>query len=168
MAEPIIAFEDLRRSFVVHQKAGRLRRTRRVVHAVDGITLQVQAGEACGYIGANGAGKSTAIKMLTGILVPTSGSLRTCGVEPVPNRRRLAREIGVVFGQRSQLWWDLPLRDSFKILAAIHRIPAERARPPCGETFEFLARNEARLRHAAVGHRRAGAGARLRQLGRLG
>jgi len=87
----------------------------------------VQPGEAVGYIGANGAGKSTTIKMLTGILVPSSGRVRTCGYDPVPHRRRLAREIGVVFGQRSQLWWDLPLRDSFRILGAIHRLSAEEA-----------------------------------------
>jgi ABC-2 type transport system ATP-binding protein len=60
--------------------------------------------------------------MLSGILVPTSGQVRTCGLDPVPNRRVLARDLGVVFGQRSQLWWDLPLRDSFRILAAIHRL----------------------------------------------
>jgi ABC-2 type transport system ATP-binding protein len=65
--------------------------------------------------------------MLTGILVPTSGRVRTCGYDPVPHRRRLAREIGVVFGQRSQLWWDLPLRDSFRILSAIHRLPTAEA-----------------------------------------
>ena len=87
----------------------------------------MQPGEAVGYIGANGAGKSTTIKMLTGILVPSSGRVRTCGYDPVPHRRRLAREIGVVFGQRSQLWWDLPLRDSFRILGAIHRLSAEEA-----------------------------------------
>jgi ABC-2 type transport system ATP-binding protein len=96
-----------------------------VVHAVDGISASIQPGEAVGYIGANGAGKSTTIKMLTGILVPSSGRVRTCGYDPVPQRRRLAREIGVVFGQRSQLWWDLPLRDSFRILGAIHRLPTE-------------------------------------------
>jgi ABC-2 type transport system ATP-binding protein len=84
-------------------------------------------GGAVGYIGANGAGKSTTIKMLTGILVPSSGRVRTCGYDPVPHRRRLAREIGVVFGQRSQLWWDLPLRDSFRILGAIHRLPTSEA-----------------------------------------
>ena len=106
---------------------GRLRRQTRVVHAVDGISASVQPGEAVGYIGANGAGKSTTIKMLTGILVPSSGRVRTCGYNPVPHRRRLAREIGVVFGQRSQLWWDLPLRDSFRILGAIHRLSAEEA-----------------------------------------
>ena len=122
MGEPIVEFQDLRRSFVVRQKAGRFRRAKRVVHAVDGISATIEAGEACGYIGANGAGKSTTIKMLTGILVPSGGTVRTCGLDPVPNRRRLARDIGVVFGQRSQLWWDLPLGDSFQILAAIHRL----------------------------------------------
>ena len=122
MAEPIIEMTDLRRSFVVRDKAGRVRRARRVVHAVDGITATIDAGQSCGYIGANGAGKSTTIKMLSGILVPTSGQVRTCGLDPVPNRRALARDLGVVFGQRSQLWWDLPLRDSFRILAAIHRL----------------------------------------------
>ena len=114
---------------MVRGRAGRIRRTKRVVHAVDGVTVTIAAGEACGYIGANGAGKSTTIKMLTGILVPTSGSVRTCGLDPVPQRRRLARDIGVVFGQRSQLWWDLPLGESFRILAAIHRIRPQDARP---------------------------------------
>ena len=126
-SEPIVQLEDLRRSFTIRQKAGRLRRRTRVVYAVDGISASIQPGEAVGYIGANGAGKSTTIKMLTGILVPTSGRVRTCGYDPVPHRRRLAREIGVVFGQRSQLWWDLPLRDSFRILGAIHRLSAEEA-----------------------------------------
>ena len=123
--EPVVEFEDLRRSFTVRKKVGRPRRQTKVVHAVDGISASIQPGEAVGYIGANGAGKSTTIKMLTGILVPSSGRVRTCGYDPVPQRRRLAREIGVVFGQRSQLWWDLPLRDSFRILGAIHRLPTE-------------------------------------------
>jgi ABC-2 type transport system ATP-binding protein len=123
--EPIVELEDLRRSFTVRKKVGRLRRQTKVVHAVDGISASIQPGEAVGYIGANGAGKSTTIKMLTGILVPSGGRVRTCGYDPVPQRRRLAREIGVVFGQRSQLWWDLPLRDSFRILGAIHRLPTE-------------------------------------------
>jgi ABC-2 type transport system ATP-binding protein len=123
IAEPIVQLEDLRRSFTIRRKAGRLRRQTKIVDAVDGITASIQPGEAVGYIGANGAGKSTTIKMLTGILVPTSGRVRTCGYDPVPQRRQLAREVGVVFGQRSQLWWDLPLRDSFHILGAIHRLP---------------------------------------------
>ena len=90
--------------------------------AVDGMSFVVEPGEAVGYIGANGAGKSTTIKMLTGILKPTSGHVRTCGFDPMRQRVEVARRVGVVFGQRSQLWWDLPLRESFAILAAIHRL----------------------------------------------
>ena len=137
-AGPIIALQDLRRDFVVRTGRGHLRRRKRRVHAVDGITATVEAGEACGYIGANGAGKSTTIKMLTGILVPSGGSVRTCGLDPVPNRRALAHEIGVVFGQRSQLWWDLPLRESFDILAAIHRISRDTARPRIEQLVDGL------------------------------
>jgi ABC-2 type transport system ATP-binding protein len=123
----LLEVRDLHRDFVVRRSAGRLRREKRVVHAVDGITFSVAAGECVGYIGANGAGKSTTVKMLTGILVPTSGHVRVCGLEPVRQRRELARRIGVVFGQRSQLWWDLPLAESFRLLAAIHRLdPAAR------------------------------------------
>ena len=79
-----------------------------------------------GYIGPNGAGKSTTIKMLTGILVPTAGRVRVDGLEPSRERTALAQRIGVVFGQRSQLWWDLPLRDSFDLLRHVYRVPAER------------------------------------------
>ena len=114
----IIETDSLTRTFVRRGKG--LRRT--TMTAVDNLTVSVAAGEAVGYIGANGAGKSTTIKMLVGILVPTSGSVRTCGLDPVRRRRELARHVGVVFGQRSQLWWDLPTRDSFKILAAIHQV----------------------------------------------
>jgi ABC-2 type transport system ATP-binding protein len=138
VTDPIIELGDLRRTFVVRTKAGRVRRQKRLVHAVDGITAQIRPGEACGYIGANGAGKSTTIKMLTGILVPSSGQVRTCGFDPVPQRKTLAREIGVVFGQRSQLWWDLPLGESFTILAAIHRISAAAAKPRIDALIEGL------------------------------
>jgi ABC-2 type transport system ATP-binding protein len=137
-SERIVQLVNLRRSFMVRQKVGRVRRRTRVVHAVDGISASIQPGEAVGYIGANGAGKSTTIKMLTGILVPSSGQVRTCGYDPVPQRRRLAREIGVVFGQRTQLWWDLPLRDSFRILGAIHRLPTEEARVRTEELVDRL------------------------------
>jgi ABC-2 type transport system ATP-binding protein len=103
---------------------------RRTVVAVDRLSLRIAPGEAVGYIGANGAGKSTTIKMLTGILVPTRGTVTTCGLRPVADRRRLAREVGVVFGQRTQLWWDLPVRDSLRLLASIHSLGrvAERER----------------------------------------
>jgi ABC-2 type transport system ATP-binding protein len=117
MSGAIIEADGLTREFRVRDG-----RRRRVLTAVDGLTVRVEPGEAVGYIGANGAGKSTSIKMLTGILVPTAGSVLTCGLRPVPDRRRLARQVGVVFGQRSQLWWDLPVRESFRILAAIHAL----------------------------------------------
>jgi len=117
MTSYIIETDGLTRTFRVRE--GMKRRT---VVAVDDLSLHVEPGEAVGYIGANGAGKSTTIKMLCGILVPTAGEVRTCGLRPVADRRRLAREIGVVFGQRSQLWWDLPTRESFSLLAAIHRL----------------------------------------------
>ena len=134
----IVEVSDLRRDFVVRHKAGRVRRTRDVVSAVDGISFTIGAGECVGYIGANGAGKSTTIKMLTGILVPTSGIVRVCGLEPVRERTSLARRIGVVFGQRSQLWWDLPLKDSFRLLAAIHRLPAQQWRDRLDECVALL------------------------------
>jgi ABC-2 type transport system ATP-binding protein len=134
----IVDVEDLRREFVVRRSAGRFRRTRDVVAAVDGITFAIRPGECVGYIGANGAGKSTTIKMLTGILVPTSGRVSVCGLDPVSQRTTLARRIGAVFGQRSQLWWDLPLRESFRLLAAIHRLPAPAWQPRLAECIELL------------------------------
>ncbi|GAB4083379.1 ATP-binding cassette domain-containing protein [Myceligenerans cantabricum] len=106
--------------------------------AVDDMTWNIAPGEAVGYIGANGAGKSTTIKMLAGILVPTRGEVATCGLRPVKDRRRLARRIGVVFGQRSQLWWDLPVRESFGILAAIHSLPRVEERARTAELVETL------------------------------
>jgi ABC-2 type transport system ATP-binding protein len=124
----IVDVRDLTRHFTVRRKeSGRLLRRRSEVVAVDAMTFSVQPGESVGYIGANGAGKSTTIKMLTGILVPTSGHVRTCGLEPLKQRKRLARQVGVVFGQRTQLWWDLPVSESFQILAAIHRLEAPAA-----------------------------------------
>ena len=134
----IISAIDLRREFVVRRAAGRLRRIRTIVSAVDGLTFDGATGSAVGYIGANGAGKSTTIKMLTGILKPTAGQVRTCGLEPMRERRTLARRIGVVFGQRSQLWWDLPLRQSFRTLAAIHRLTAAARVAREGELIERL------------------------------
>jgi ABC-2 type transport system ATP-binding protein len=120
----IIEAHALRKDFTVTKKAGRLRREKHTVTAVDGVDLTVEAGELLGYIGPNGAGKSTTLKMMTGVLTPSSGDLLVCGVEPVPQRRRLARRIGVVFGQRSQLWWDLPLYESFRLLKYIYDVPA--------------------------------------------
>ena len=120
----MIEVRELRREFTVTSRAGRFRRTRRTVLAVDSVSFDVAAGEAVGYVGPNGAGKSTTIKVLTGVLAATSGHVRVSGVDPSRSRRELARRIGVVFGQRSQLWWDLPLRDSFDLLRSIYRVGA--------------------------------------------
>ena len=129
---------DLERTFVVRRRSGRVARTRTEVRAVRDLSFQVEAGEMVGYIGPNGAGKSTTIKMLTGILVPTRGHLRVAGIEPSRRRTELARRIGVVFGQRTTLWWDLPLRDSFELLQKIYRIPPERYRTNLAEYLELL------------------------------
>jgi ABC-2 type transport system ATP-binding protein len=119
-----------------------LRRTFRVrrttVTAVDGVDFTVAAGEMVGYIGPNGAGKSTTIKMLTGILVPTSGTIRVAGLEPARRRIELARRIGVVFGNRSLLWWDLPLGQSFDLLRHIYRVAAPDHRRRLAELVDVL------------------------------
>jgi len=134
-AEPIVATQHLTREFVRRERMG-TRRT--VLRAVDDLTLTIAPGEAVGYIGANGAGKSTTIKMLTGILTPSAGQVRTGGLDPLRHRKELARRIGVVFGQRSQLWWDLPTAESFRILGAIHRLGAQRTATRTQELVERL------------------------------
>jgi ABC-2 type transport system ATP-binding protein len=122
---PVIELENVSRAFTVTSRTG-LRRTRREVRAVDGLSFTVEPGEVMGYIGPNGAGKSTTIKMLTGILVPSSGSIRVAGVDPSRHRLKLAKRIGVVFGQRTTLWWDLPLKDSFAVLQKMYAVPRAR------------------------------------------
>ncbi len=108
------------------------------ITAVDGINLLVEEGEMVGYIGANGAGKSTTIKMLTGILMPTSGFLRVNGMDPHRERERFVRTIGVVFGQRSQLWWDLAVQESFRLLQRVYRVPDDVYRKHMGYVIEVL------------------------------
>ena len=93
------------------------------VIAVRDISFEVPKGEILGFIGPNGAGKSTVIKMLTGILTPTSGSCTLNGKNPTQNRKNYVKEIGVVFGQRTQLWWDLPLRETYGVLKEIYEVP---------------------------------------------
>ena len=102
--------------------------------AVNDISLTIADGEIIGYIGANGAGKSTTVKMMCGILTPTSGAVYIDGEEPYKKRRRIARKIGVVFGQKTQLWWDIPLIESFKVLKEIYQVDDK----SYGERMEFL------------------------------
>jgi ABC-2 type transport system ATP-binding protein len=130
----MIEAEHLQKTFrIAHRRNGVLGGLRsivspevRMVHAVHDLSLQVERGEMIGLIGPNGAGKSTTIKMLTGILMPTGGYVRVGGLIPVQQRRQLAARIGVVFGQRTQLWWDLPLIDSLRLLRHLYRVPAAR------------------------------------------
>jgi len=134
----LIDVHDLTRTFVVRKRTNGLTRTRTEVWAVHDLSFSVETGEMVGYIGPNGAGKSTTIKMLTGILVPTAGHLRVAGLEPSRQRTELARRIGVVFGQRTTLWWDLPLRDSFELLQKIYRVEPARHRRNLEEYVELL------------------------------
>ncbi len=123
-AEPgFIELDGVEKVFHVRRRAGRLRRVREEVRAVDGISFSVPRGAMVGYIGPNGAGKSTTVKMLTGILVPSGGRLRVAGIDPARERTRLARRVGVVFGQRTTLWWDLPLKDSYELVRRMYRVP---------------------------------------------
>ncbi|MGW7450571.1 ABC transporter ATP-binding protein [Streptomyces sp. NPDC054787] len=126
MTEPLIALDGVEKVFDVRRRVSLMRREKRQVRAVDGISFEVARGEMVGYIGPNGAGKSTTIKMLTGILTPSGGRLRVAGIDPARERMRLAHRIGVVFGQRTTLWWDLPLKDSYGLMRRMYRIPAVR------------------------------------------
>jgi ABC-2 type transport system ATP-binding protein len=134
----LIDVQDLERTFLVRKRSGGLRRTTTEVRAVHDLSFGIEAGEMVGYIGPNGAGKSTTIKMLTGILVPTGGHVRVAGLDPSRDRVELARRIGVVFGQRSTLWWDLPLGDSFDLLQKMYRTDPGRHRKNLDRFVELL------------------------------
>jgi len=132
---PQIVVENLSKSFRVAVREPGLRAALgslvsprfRVLRALDGMSFALEAGELCGYIGPNGAGKSTTIKVLAGILVPDPGSrVEVDGRVPWEDRPAHVSRLGVVFGQRSQLWWDLPVRESFSLLRYIYRVPRAR------------------------------------------
>jgi ABC-2 type transport system ATP-binding protein len=142
----IIRADGLAKTFQVRTKRrgvlgglrGALTEPARRVRAVQDISFTIAPGEIVGYIGPNGAGKSTTIKMLTGILVPTSGEATVAGFVPWKQRKELAQRIGVVFGQRTQLWWDLPLIDSLELLRFIYKVPEERFRRSLDRARELL------------------------------
>ncbi len=131
MAEKVIIMKDVCKDFKVLNRHEGLKgsfkdlfsRDYKIVSAVSHISLSIEKGEIVGYLGPNGAGKSTTIKMMTGVLEPSSGEIMVDGTIPYKNRTRNAEKIGVVFGQRSQLWWSLPLIESLKLLKDIYMIP---------------------------------------------
>ncbi|WP_018656146.1 ABC transporter ATP-binding protein [Actinomadura flavalba] len=134
----MIEVTDVARTFTVRRRTGRFRRVRTTVRAVDGMSFTVPRGQFLGYLGPNGAGKSTTIKMLTGILTPSAGSVRVCGLDPSRQRTTLARRIGVVFGQRTTLWWDLPLRDSLALVRRLYRVESAAHRERLDELTALL------------------------------
>lgn len=127
----MIKVEKLNKEYTIKKRYGNLReymkemtfKKKEVIHAVTDLSFEIAQGEMVGFIGPNGAGKSTTIKMLTGIITPTSGVIDINGLSPSNNRKKYVKDIGVVFGQRSQLWWDLPVIDSFLLLKDIYKVP---------------------------------------------
>ncbi len=164
---PIIRTRDLCKTFRSVQResgpAGAIRTlfSRKYVEkvAVRNVNMSLEPGELVGYIGPNGAGKSTTIKMLTGILVPTSGLIEVDGRVPYQSRQENAKHIGVVFGQRSQLYWDLPLIESFELLRAIYAIPSDRYAANLAHFTEVLEMGEflqTPVRQLSLGQRMRG------------
>jgi ABC-2 type transport system ATP-binding protein len=160
----VIQVRQLTKSFVTAEKGAGLkgslralfRPVRHVTDAVKGISFAVEEGERVAFIGPNGAGKSTTIKMLVGILHPTSGEARVLGYVPWQERRRLAYEIGTVFGQKSQLWYHLPPADSFDLLARIYELDevAYRSRlATLVELFEIGPHMQVPVRKLSLGER---------------
>ncbi|BAS57534.1 sulfate-transporting ATPase [Leptolyngbya boryana NIES-2135] len=141
-----IVVKDLSKTFYLSERTsglwgsvrGLFDRKTKAVQALKGISFSVEPGELVGYIGPNGAGKSTTIKILSGILVPSGGTCLIGGRTPWKDRIQHVGRIGVVFGQRTQLWWDLPVIESFELLRDIYRVPESVYRSTCAEMIELL------------------------------
>ncbi len=146
MSETMIHVSDLTRDYRITRKRqgvtggfiDLLRPRKDTLRAVDNVAFDIAAGELVGYIGANGAGKSTTIKMLTGILTPTSGEVTVGGLVPWTNRLQYTRHIGAVFGQRTQLWWDLAVVESFRLLQKIYEVDEKTYKQQMGIFNELL------------------------------
>ncbi|OLV17011.1 ABC transporter ATP-binding protein [Deinococcus marmoris] len=133
----MITVHNLKKTFRVHQ-GGLLRGSSVVMEAVKDVSFSVERGEIVGYLGPNGAGKSTTIKVLTGLLVPDSGRVEVGGLVPWKDRRAHVARLGAVFGQRTTLWWDLPVHESLELLRHIYRVPEPRFRQNLRDFTELL------------------------------
>jgi ABC-2 type transport system ATP-binding protein len=141
-----IVVKDLRKEFTVYSSRKGLKgafrdlftRNYKIVPAVNNINFTVKQGEMVGYIGENGAGKSTTIKMLTGILTPTAGQVIVNGMNPHKEREKFVQTIGVVFGQRSQLWWDIAVQESFRLLKKVYKVTDEQYDEHMGHVIRTL------------------------------
>ena len=137
----MIRVRDLSKEFKVRkpQKGiqGWIHPQYQIIRAVDGIDIDVEKGEMVGYIGPNGAGKSTTMKLLTSILTPTEGTIRINGEAPDSDRKRFVQNIGAMFGQKTQLWWDLPLEDSFLLLKDMYNVPEDVKRGICSYSVMY-------------------------------
>ena len=135
-----IEVNNLRKTFTVRKKRekGKFFREKEIIEALQGISFVVEKGELVGYIGPNGAGKSTTVKILSGILTPESGEAKVGDRIPWKERKEYVKHIGVVFGQRSQLWWDVPILDSYSLLKDIYRIPEKDYKSRMDELVEAL------------------------------
>jgi len=142
----MIVLNQIRKTFrVAKRKKGAaaalfslFRREYTEIHALEGISFTVEKGEVVGFVGPNGAGKSTAIKIMSGILMPDSGECTVLGMCPWKTRQKYVSHIGVVFGQRTQLWWDVPVQDSFELLKDIYQVDEKRFRENLGELSKIL------------------------------
>ena len=142
----IIKFDGICKEFKISLRkndskfvlANLFRRQKKIVHALKDVSFEIEEGDIVGYIGPNGAGKSTTIKIMSGILVPTSGNCEILGFNPWKDRKRYVKNIGVVFGQRSQLWWDVPVIDSFELLKDIYNIPNDEYKETLNLLIETL------------------------------
>ncbi len=160
----MITLSNINKSFKVAQRnqgaaaaiKSMFKRDYKLIQALDDVSFSIAEGEIVGYIGPNGAGKSTTIKVMSGILVPDSGQCQIMGHTPWQSRREYVRHIGVVFGQRTQLWWDVPLRDSFDLLRDIYSIPADEYKQTLDMLIETIALGEfinTPLRQLSLGQR---------------
>lgn len=160
----IISVEGLRKSFFIPKRkpgffgglASLFFREHEEKIALDGVSFSINEGELIGYIGPNGAGKSTTVKILSGILLPTAGTVTVMGKTPWENRIETVRNLGVVFGQKTQLWWDLPVIESFELLKEIYRIPDISYRKTLDsvtETLELSKLYDVPVRQLSLGQR---------------